>query len=105
MDSDARVVETIDEDEMIQLRRIAGMQPDATMRGADAQALDILGAVDRKTSAKENRMWHRRILILTGVMHSPKQIRPKAARWGAVTVSPSRNAPLCVASAVNRNRH
>ena len=69
------------------------MQPDAAMRCGPAEAFHIIGAVNGITAVKENRMWHRRIVVLSRFLIDMHSRRPIAADWRSVRLAPGRDRP------------
>src|SRR5271169_5388878 len=61
---DQRVVGPVAPDQGEQCRCVRWMQPDTAMRSRTAEPTDIVGAVDGETIIKEDRMRHRRVVVL-----------------------------------------
>src|SRR5262249_58771687 len=67
-------------------------RPDAAMGGGAAEAMDFVPAVDGITAVEENRMRHRRIVVLLGEPGSFHSLRSVSAARRAIAGAAGRRS-------------
>ena len=86
-------------------RGIGGVKPDAAMRGGAAKPGNLVAAMDRIAALEEDRVRHRRIIVLAG---EPSSLQPGGGICSvrrAVAGAPRRNRPVVPRRAVDRDGH
>ena len=88
-----------------QRRRMRRVQPDAAMRGAAAEPLDIRGSVNGKSVMEEDRVRHRRIVVFAREITSMHRLRTEYAARRAIAAAAGRDRPAVPRRAVDADSH
>src|ERR1700691_4306186 len=102
---DARSAWPVALDQREQRRRMRRVQPDAAMRSRTAEPGQIIGAVNGEAIIKEDRVRHRRIVVLPREPAPGHQLRMEYAARRAVAVTAGGNRPVVLHGAVNAHGH
>ena len=86
-------------------RGVPRRQPHAAVRGDSAEAADRVSAVDRVSAGEEDRMRHRRIVVLVRVRHHVHALRMIDAGRRAVTGPAGGDGPIVVGAARRGHVH
>src|SRR5437588_7993146 len=81
------------------------MQPDAAMRGGTAEARNLVAPVDGEAVVKEDRIRHRRVVILLREPCASEVLGPIDSARGTKAGAPGRDCPVVTRDAVDRNGH
>src|ERR1700730_4523571 len=88
-----------------QARGVFGMQPHAPVRGRTAEPGNLVAAVDRKPAVEEDRMRHRRAIILAREPAPRQVLRVVDPVRGAVTGAGGGYGPIISILAVHADEH